>query len=271
MSDTFEIICLGNELLIGKIVNSNAQWLAKYITKLGGKVRRITVVGDNIGEIATALRESLSRHSAFILTTGGLGPTFDDKTMDAVATVLEKPLELNDDAHRMVKNKYQQYEKVTNKKIELTPARLKMAKLPKDSVPLPNPVGTAPAVLSTDAASEIINLPGVPSEMKAIFEASVVPLIRRLIRTQIVCETNVKVTGIIESELAPLLDQVMREVPKVYVKSHPRAAEPIPLLELHVTTRATSEKEAKDRVEVAEKIICRLIAEHGGKTKPLKP
>ncbi len=271
MSDSFEIICLGNELLIGKIVNSNAQWLAKYITNLGGKVRRITVVGDDISEIAAALREGLSRNSAFILTTGGLGPTFDDKTMDAVATVLKKPLELNDDAYRMVKNKYQQYEKVTKKTIELTPARVKMAQLPKDSVPLPNPVGTAPAVLSTDAASTIISLPGVPSEMKAIFEASVVPLIKRLIRTHIVYETNLKVTEIIESELAPLLDQVMGEVPEVYIKSHPRAAEPIPLLELHVTTHATSEKEAKDRVEAAEKRICHLIAEHGGKTKPITP
>jgi nicotinamide-nucleotide amidase len=271
MSDTFEILCLGNELLIGKIVNSNAQWLANYITKLGGKVRRITVVGDDISDIAAALRESLSRKNAFILTTGGLGPTFDDQTMDAVATALDKPLEINDDALLMVKNKYQQYEKVTKKKIELTPARLKMAQLPKDSVPIPNPVGTAPAVLSTEAASTILSLPGVPSEMKAIFEASVVPLIRRLSRTHAVYETSLRVTGIIESELAPLLDQVMREIPDVYVKSHPRAAEPIPLLELHVTTRATSEKDAKDCVEAAEKMICQLIAEHDGKTSPLKP
>jgi molybdopterin-biosynthesis enzyme MoeA-like protein len=86
-----------------------------------------------------------------------------------------------------------------------------------------------------------------------------------------VYETSLRVTGIIESELAPLLDQVMREIPDVYVKSHPRAAEPIPLLELHVTTRATSEKDAKDCVEAAEKMICQLIAEHDGKTSPLKP
>ena len=269
MSDTFEIICLGNELLIGKIVNSNAQWLAKYITTLGGKVRRITVVGDEISEISSALRESLSRKPSFILTTGGLGPTFDDKTMDAVAMVLEKPLALNEEAHLMVKNKYHQYEKVTKKKIELTPARLKMAKLPKDSVPIPNPVGTAPAVLSTYTSSTIISLPGVPSEMKTIFEESVVPLIRSFIKTNIVYEKNMKVTGIIESELAPLIDKVMRETPEVYVKSHPRAAEPIPLLELHISTLATSEKEAIDRVEAAEKTISHLIAEHGGKTKPL--
>lgn len=271
MSDTFEIICLGNELLIGKIANSNAQWLAKCITNLGGKVRRITVVGDEINEISSALRESLSRTSSFILTTGGLGPTFDDKTMDAVARVLEKPLELNEEAHLMVKNKYRQYEKVTKQKIELTPARLKMAKLPKDSVPLPNPVGTAPGVLSTYASSKIISLPGVPSEMKAIFEESVIPLIRNFIKTTIVYEKSLKVTGIIESELAPLIDQVMRETPDVYIKSHPRAAEPIPLLELHVSTLATSENEAKDRVEAAEKRISHRIAEHGGKTKPVKP
>lgn len=269
MPVTIEIICLGNELLIGKILNSNAQWLAKYITSLGGKVRRITVVGDDISEISSALRESLSRKSSFILTTGGLGPTFDDKTMDAVAVVLEKPLELNEEAHLMVKNKYHQYEKVTKKRIELTPARLKMAKLPKDSVPIPNPVGTAPAVLSTYASSKIISLPGVPSEMKAIFEESVVPLIRSFIKNSIVYEKSLKVTGIIESELAPLIDKGMREAPEVYIKSHPRAAEPIPLIELHISTLAASEKEAKDRVEAAEKTISQLIAEHGGETKSL--
>jgi molybdenum cofactor synthesis domain-containing protein len=265
----FEIICLGNELLIGKILNSNAHWLAKNVTSLGGTVQRITVVGDDIEEIATVIREALARKSVFILTTGGLGPTYDDKTLDAVGLALEKPVELNEAALLMVKEKYRHYEQTTNKTIELTPARLKMAHLPKDAVPLPNPVGTSPGVLSEFASSTIINLPGVPSEMKAIFEASVAPLIRRFVGSRHLYEKSLEVTEIIESALAPLIDQVMREHPTVYVKSHPQAAEPVPLIELHLSTLASSQEEAKDRVEAAAIEVSRLIEECGGVLKPL--
>ena len=268
MPHAFEIICLGNELLIGKILNSNAQWLAKNVTSLGGTVQRITVVGDDIEEIAAVLLEALARKSAFILTTGGLGPTFDDKTLDAVALALEKPVELNEAAFLMVKDKYRHYEQTTHKTIELTPARVKMAHLPKDAVPLPNPVGTAPGVLSECASSKIINLPGVPSEMKAIFEESVAPLIRRFVGSRHMYEKSLEVTEIIESALAPLIDRVMREHPTVYVKSHPKAAEPVPLIELHLSTLATSQEEAKDRVEAAATEVTRLIEECGGVIKP---
>jgi len=142
-----EIICIGNELLIGKILNTNAQWLARYITSLGGRVRRINTVEDDLDEASSALKDSLSRRPTFIITSGGLGPTFDDKTLEAVATALNKPLELDEEALSMVKEKYHQYELSTSKRIELTPARLKMATLPKGAKPIKNPVGTAPAVI----------------------------------------------------------------------------------------------------------------------------
>ena len=74
-----EIICIGNELLIGKTLNTNSQWLAKQITNLGLVIHRITTVSDNINEISTSIKEAINRKPSFILTTGGLGPTFDDK------------------------------------------------------------------------------------------------------------------------------------------------------------------------------------------------
>ena len=268
MPNDFEIICLGNELLIGKILNSNAQWLAKNVTSLGGTIQRITVVGDDIEEIAAVLLEALARKTAFILTTGGLGPTFDDKTLDGVGLALKKPVELNEAAFLMVKDKYRHYEQTTHKKIELTTARVKMAHLPKDAVPLPNSIGTAPGVLSECASSTIINLPGVPSEMKAIFEESVVPLIRCFVGSRHMYEKSLEVTEIIESALAPLIDLVMREHSTVYIKSHPKAAEPIPLIELHLSTLATSQEEAKDQVEAAATQVTRLIKECGGVIKP---
>ncbi|MEM2876373.1 MAG: molybdopterin-binding protein, partial [Candidatus Bathyarchaeia archaeon] len=91
-----ELISVGNELLIGKIVNTNANWLAKRVTTLGLRVKRITTVGDDVNEIATVLQESLSRKPRFIVVTGGLGPTFDDMTLEGVAKALGCELKLND-------------------------------------------------------------------------------------------------------------------------------------------------------------------------------
>ncbi|MCJ7767212.1 molybdopterin-binding protein, partial [Candidatus Bathyarchaeota archaeon] len=77
-----EIVCVGNELLIGKTLNTNAHWLAKRATSLGVMVKRVTVILDEVDEVATVLREALNRKPRFIITTGGLGPTFDDKTLE---------------------------------------------------------------------------------------------------------------------------------------------------------------------------------------------
>lgn len=265
MTYTVEIVCVGNELLIGRILNTNAQWLARYITSLGGSVRRINTVGDEFEEISSALRDSLSRKPTLIITTGGLGPTFDDKTLEAIARALNKPIELNEEALSMVKDKYHQYEVVISKKIELTPARLKMASLPRGAKPLPNPVGTAPGVSLGYDSSKIIALPGVPKEMEAIFEISLVPMIREIVGKIFVYDNNLRITDIIESELAPLIDRVMHDNPYVYIKSHPKAAEPIPIIDLHLTTTSELEEEAKNHVEKAVKQISQLISEHGGK------
>jgi len=96
MNQHMEIICIGNELLIGKTLNTNATWLAKRATSLGITVKRITIVRDEIEEIADVIREVLQRKPRFIITTGGLGPTFDDKTLEGIAKALNRKLEVNE-------------------------------------------------------------------------------------------------------------------------------------------------------------------------------
>lgn len=107
--DTLEIICIGNELLIGKTSNTNATWLAKSVTSLGLPVTRIAVVEDDVDEIAGTIREALARKPKLIITTGGLGPTFDDKTLEGIAKALGRRLEVNANALRMVRTKYEAY------------------------------------------------------------------------------------------------------------------------------------------------------------------
>jgi len=271
MTQTIEIICIGNELLIGKTLNTNAQWLAKRVTTLGLNVRRITIVGDDINEVSNAVREAIQRKPRFLITTGGLGPTFDDKTLEGIAKALECKLEINEEALTMVKERYHKYvEEGKMEKAELTPPRVKMAKLPEGAKPLFNPVGTAPGVIVEHEGATIVALPGVPSEMKAIFDGSVASLLKRVAGDVTFFETSIETTGVIESEMAPLIDQVMHNNPYVYIKSHPKGAEKIPRIEFHFSTTAKNASVARKRVSKAFIQLSELIQEKGGKIKPIK-
>jgi nicotinamide-nucleotide amidase len=271
MTSSIELICVGNELLIGKTVNTNAQWLAKRIITLGLDTQRITSIGDSIDEISTALQEAIQRNPNFIITTGGLGPTFDDKTLEGIAKALECKLETHDQALKMVREKYCQYVKEGQlEKFELTPHRVKMAKLPKGAEPLVNPVGTAPGVIIKHNNITIIALPGVPSEMKAIFEESIAPMLKQAAGKVTFFETSLYVTGIGESAVAPLIDRVMQDNPYVYVKSHPKGEERIPHLELHLSTTAENSSLAKKRVSRALIQLSDIVQANGGKIKPRK-
>jgi molybdenum cofactor synthesis domain-containing protein len=263
-----EIICVGNELLIGKILNTNAHWMARRATSLGIMVKRITVIGDDLAEISNAIREALQRKPRFIITTGGLGPTFDDKTLEGIAKALNRKLEVNEKALKMIKEKYEAFFKEGRiESAELTPPRVKMATLPEEAKPLHNPVGTAPGVLINVNETFLIALPGVPPEMEAIFEESVAPLLRKEAGGVTFFETSMHADDIGESVLAPLIDEVMRDNPYVYIKSHPRGEEKKLHIELHFSTTAKDQKIAKSRLVKAMIQLSELIQKTGGKIR----
>ena len=271
MDQSVEIICVGNELLIGKTLNTNAQWLTKRITTLGLTTRRVTVVGDNIDEISCAINEAIQRSPTFILTTGGLGPTFDDKTLEGLAKALGRRIEVNEEALKMVKEKYLSYVQEGRMEVaELTPHRVKMAKLPEGATPLRNPVGTAPAVVAEHENVTIIALPGVPSEMKSIFDESVASVLKQAAHGVTFFETSIESTKVMESEMAPLIDKVMHSNPHVYIKSHPKGAERVPRIEFHLSTTAKDSSTARKHVSKALLQLTELIQEKGGKIKPIK-
>ena len=266
-----EIVCVGNELLIGKTLNTNAHWLAKRITSLGLNVKRVTVVGDNLEDISAAIQETVQRAPCFIITTGGLGPTFDDMTLEGVAKGLGRQLEDNREALDMVKKKYQRYVSEGRiEKYEMTPHRAKMARLPKGATPLLNPVGTAPGVLVNEGNVKLVMLPGVPSEMMAIFDETVAPMLRKISGDLMFFEASLDVKEMPESQLAPLIDDVMRDNPYVYVKSHPQASEKVPHLELHLSTTSSDLKTARQRIGRVIIQISEVIQEKGGKVKPIE-
>ena len=271
MSQSVEIICVGNELLIGKTLNTNAQWLTKRVTTLGLNTRRVTVVGDNINEIALAIKEAIHRNPSFVLTTGGLGPTFDDKTLEGLAKALDTKTEVNEEALNMVKEKYLNYTQEGRiGSAELTPHRMKMAKLPDGSKPLPNPIGTAPAVAAEHKNVIVIALPGVPSEMKSIFDKSVAPLLKQVANGITFFETSIQSSKVMESAIAPLIEKVMHNNLHVYIKSHPKGTERVPRIEFHLSTTAADSRVARKRVTKALLELTELIHEKGGTIKAIK-
>ena len=274
MNVKVEIICVGNELLIGKTLNTNSHWLAKQATTLGANVHRITVIGDEVTEIARGLREALMRKPRFIITTGGLGPTFDDKTLQGIAKGLARKLCVNDEALEMVRAKYEKLLKEGKiEKVDMTPSRTKMATLPERTVPLPNPVGTAPGMLAKARGTSIIALPGVPPEMEAIFDESVAPLIKKETKTAFF-EASIYIAGVMESNLAPLIDSTMRANPSVYVKSHvytksnPQIEGKKSHIELHFSTIGASSIRAKKCLDKAIAHLSDQIVKSGGSVLP---
>lgn len=266
MTSDMEIICVGNELLIGKTLNTNAQWLGKQATALGIAVNRVTVVADDVNEIAKAVREALCRKPQFTITCGGLGPTFDDKTLEGVAKALNRKLLVNMKALKMVRGKYEAYnrEKGTET-VELTPPRMKMATLPEKTEPIPNPVGTAPGIQANLDEAMLIALPGVPSEMKAIFYESVIPLLKEASGKRAFYEQGIHADGIMESNLAPLIDKVMLDNPRVYVKSHPKDRESNPHIEIHFSAISKDAERAEEDLQKAVMQLSNLIKDVGGK------
>ncbi|MDW8033910.1 MAG: nicotinamide mononucleotide deamidase-related protein [Nitrososphaerota archaeon] len=255
---TCEIISVGNELLIGKVINTNASWLADKLTKLGVAVRRINVIGDSLDEISSCVREVLSRKPSFIITTGGLGPTYDDMTLEGLSIALGRKLVINPEALEMVRRKYEKMGE------SLTEARIKMAKMPEGAEPLHNPVGTAPAAKITHGYTIIYALPGVPREMEAIFNETVSKEISLSSGLKI-AEYSFRIVGVMESALAPIINRVKEQYPEVYVKSHPKGTEEKSIIHVYLNAFHKDENIAKIVVsEAAEKLID-LIEESYGK------
>lgn len=264
LSCNVEILSIGNELLIGKILNTNAQWLAKEATSLGTIVKRMTVLPDNVNETAEAINETLGRKPQFVLITGGLGPTFDDKTLETIAKALKRKLKVNNEALQMVEEKYRLYAARTGNSVELTSPRIKMATFPENSTPLYNPVGTAPAMRIDIEGTVLIALPGVPKEMEAIFQDTIKPLLQQCSHGNVFFEQSIYVNGIMESVLAPLIDETMHEYPEIYIKSHPKGEEKKPHIEIHFSTMTTDEQQKEKTLQKAVAHLSSLIEKNDG-------
>lgn len=258
-----EFLIIGNELLIGKTLDSNSNWMAKRISRYGHQLKRITTIGDNLEEISTTLREILNRNPEILIITGGLGPTHDDMTLEGIALGLNRKLELNKHALGSIKKAYTHAFKRGILKLEgMTKERKKMANLPQGSTPLPNTVGTAPGVKISEENTTIFLLPGVPTEMKSMFRNIINPILKE--KKGKFIEKGFYFSGIGESQIAPYVSELEDKYPQLWIKTHPKLGLSV-LVEISITAF-----NVEDGEELADKVlneIREIILKLGGVIK----
>lgn len=242
-----EIITVGTEILLGDIVNTNSQFLAKELANLGVEVYYQGTVGDNEDRLLESLEESLHR-SDMVITTGGLGPTKDDLTKETAAKLFNQELVFHEESWREIEAYFNKLGKVP------TENNKKQAYFPKEAIVLKNNNGTAPGAILKKDNKTIIVLPGPPREMKPMFEESVKPYLQYLTDDILVSKT-LRFYGIGESSLENAIIDIINEQSNPTIAPYAKDTE----VTLRITAKAISEEVAMDLINpVIDKIEDRV-------------
>ena len=238
---TAEIITIGTEILLGEIVDTNTRYLSRKLREQGIDLFRQTTVGDNINRIAQAIQNSLSS-SDIIITTGGLGPTVDDPTRQAVALAVGVQTEFRDELWEQVKERYLRFGRTP------TENNKRQAYVPQGAIAVENPVGTAPAFIVEIEDCSIIALPGVPREMEHLMDITIIPYLRQRLDLHAVIKARVIHTaGVGESQIDNVIgDLELLGNPTVGLAAHSGR------VDVRITAKADSEEKAQAMIQEIE-------------------
>jgi nicotinamide-nucleotide amidase len=246
-----EIITIGTELLLGEIQDTNTRYLARALRDLGVDLYRTTTVGDNEERIAQVIREALGR-CQIIITTGGLGPTVDDPTRQAVARAMDVELiylpELWEQINSRMSQRYGR---------QPSPNNMRQAWIPQGSIPVENPVGTAPAFICETSGSCVASLPGVPREMEYLYHNAIVPYLKNRYNLSGLIKARVlHASGVGESQIDEWIGHLERLAnPSVGLLAHPGQCD------IRITAKAGSVSEADDMISTVEADIRSLCGD----------
>jgi competence/damage-inducible protein CinA-like protein len=249
-----EVLAIGTELLLGQIVDSNSAWIGEQLAASGIDSYEHRVIGDNQARIVSALRDLFSRADA-VLVCGGLGPTQDDLTRDAIAELMGVPLVRHDDLAEQIAQMFRARVR------DMPQNNLRQADVPEGGSAIPNPIGTAPGLMCDLPGGKVVYaVPGVPYEMQQMVTDHVIPdLLRRSGDAAAIVSTSLKTWGTSESGLAEMvahrLDALDAQGGNPTIAFLARGIEG---LVVRVTAKATTEAEARALVEIEEKEL-RLI------------
>ena len=219
-----EIISIGTELLLGHILNTNTAFLSRKLAESGIDVYNTSVVGDNPRRIVEALKQAFDR-SDIVITTGGLGPTVDDVTIETIAKFISRKL-------------------------------TRQAYMPEGVKWIRNMVGTAPGLVINYRGKVIVCLPGPPRELNPMFEAAILPILKKRFRSSWVIKSRaIKITGLAESQVNKLVKDLLELKPPTTVGIYAKLGE----VDLKIMAKAKNEKIARDAIiKIEKKINMRL-------------
>ena len=246
-----EIMSVGSELLLGQIVDTNAAFIARQLAALGLDLFHKTTVGDNLTRVAAALETALGR-AEVVITTGGLGPTEDDVTREAVARATGRELEFHPDLLDQIEAFFRA------RGLPLSPSNRKQAYIPRGAIPMPNPVGTAPCFILEDDGRTLIVLPGVPREMEYLLRTAALPHLRARYGLQAAIVSRlVRVAGLGESRVGEMLADLMAKGanPTVGTMAHPGQ------VDVRIAAKAPDEAAARALIAPVEAEICARLGD----------
>ena len=247
-----EIVSIGSELLLGQIVDTNAAWMAERLAGLGVNLFYKTIVGDNPGRMEEVIGRALER-SDLVITGGGLGPTQDDLTREIIARVTGRELILDTELARQIDERFHA------RGLIMTPNNERQALIPKGATPVQNPNGTAPAFIVEDPRGAVFALPGVPFELKWLFEHEVVPYMRKRFElTETIAYKVLKVADIGESSVDDRIGHLIANSsnPTVGVLAHPGQ------VDVRIAAKAGSTAEAMKLIAPVEHEARNLLGRH---------
>ncbi len=236
-----EIITIGTEILLGEIVDTNTRYLARNLRGLGIDLYRTITIGDNEERIADAIRESMQRAN-IVITTGGLGPTIDDPTREAVARAVGVETEFREDLWEQVVATIARYGRKPSEN------QKRQAYVPKGALGIQNPVGTAPCFIVETERNAVISLPGVPNEMEYILHESIIPYLQKRFNLNEVIKVRVlHCAGLGEG----MIDEKIADLEKLSNPTVGLAAH-TGVVDVRITAKAKSEDEANDMIAEIE-------------------
>jgi nicotinamide-nucleotide amidase len=244
-----EIITIGDEILIGQIVDTNSAWMAAELNLLGIGIYRIQSISDKKEDITEVVRSAMNR-SKVVIITGGLGPTKDDITKQTLCELFNSRLVFNKDVYQDVEQLFRQRGR------EVTELNRRQAEVPEDCIVLRNAHGTAPGMWFSHSSGAVISLPGVPYEMKALMQNEVLPRIKDTFRTPSIYHKTLLTQGIGESILAEQIadweNALPEELKLAYLPS-------VGTVRLRLSAYNLSDDEAQTLIEREMKKLERLV------------
>jgi len=242
-----EIIAVGTELLLGQIVDTNSAYLARELAELGIDLYWVTHVGDNLDRLNEAISRALGR-SDLVILSGGLGPTEDDLTRDAIARVLGESLYVDPELEAAQRAFW------AARGLEMPPRNLTQAMLIPSARPIPNPIGTAPGWWVEKDGRIIVAMPGVPRELTRMWEHEVKPRLRSLTGGAVILSRTLKVIGRGESAVEEVIRPLVRSTnPTVATYAKPDG------IHIRITAKAESPEAARALIDPVEAQLRALL------------